>query len=101
MSRARTLVDQADKANAQRYAAADVQRAHDELSAAERDFGAQKYDEAKANAESASADADLATARASAGEARRAAGEVARGNQTLQQETERQPDARSATPAPQ
>ena len=47
MERARTLVGEADKVNAQRYAAADVQRAHEELNNAERNYGAKKYDEAK------------------------------------------------------
>ena len=78
-----------DKAGAQRYAAADLQRAHDELSNAERSNGEKKYDEARRYAESAEADADVATARASAGEAQRAAHEVGQGNETLRQETDR------------
>jgi hypothetical protein len=101
MERARTLVGQADKVNAQRYAPADVQRAHEELNSAERNYGAKKYDEARADAESAAADAELATARASAGEAQHAATEVARGNNTLRQETQRDADATATQPAPQ
>lgn len=89
LTRARTVVEQADKAGAQRYAAADLQRAHDELSNAERSNGEKKYDEARRYAESAEADADVATARASAGEAQRAAHEVGQGNETLRQETDR------------
>ena len=80
MTQARTLVEQADKANAQRYAAADVQRAHDALNSAERNFGERKYNAARADAESAAVDADVATARAEAAEAQHAATEVTRGN---------------------
>jgi Domain of unknown function (DUF4398) len=101
MAQARTLVDQADKANAQRYAPADVQRAHDELNSAERDYGAKKYNEARADAESAAADADLATARASAGSAQHAATEVTHGNETLRQETQRDASGAEAQPPPQ
>jgi hypothetical protein len=101
LSRARTLVDQADKANAQLYAAADVQRAHDELNSAERNYGAKKYNEARADAESAAVDADVATARASAAAAQRAAAEVTQGNNTLRQETQRDASAAAAQPPPQ
>ena len=89
LTRARTLIDQADKAGAQRYAAADLQRAHDELASAELANGAGKADSARRYAESAAADADLAAARAAAGEAQHAAQEVGQGNETLRQEAER------------
>jgi hypothetical protein len=101
MARAHTLVEQADKANGQRYAAADLQRAHDELSSAEREYGAQKYDEARTDAESAAADADLASARAAAGEAQHAEAEVARGNNSLRQEAAHGPATDTVTPPPQ
>src|ERR1700744_6508609 len=51
LTRAQTVIDQADKAGVQRYAAADLQRAHDELSNAERANGEGKYDEARRCAE--------------------------------------------------
>jgi hypothetical protein len=86
MTRARTLIEQADRAGAQRYAAADLQRAHDELSNADKATADKKYDDARRYAESAAADADVATARASAGEAEKAAHEVKQGNETLRQE---------------
>jgi hypothetical protein len=89
VTRARTVIEEADKAGAQRYAAADLQRAHDELSNAEKANGEGKYDEARRYAESAEVDADVATARATAGEAQRAAQEVAQGNETLRQESAR------------
>ena len=50
MARAEALVGQADKSNAQRYAAADLQRAHDELATAQREYDAHKFNEARAEA---------------------------------------------------
>jgi hypothetical protein len=99
VTRARTVIEQADKAGAQRYAAADLQRAHDELSDAEKANADGKYSEARRYAESAEVDADVATARASDGEAERAATEVAQGNETLRQESGR--SAPTTTPNPQ
>jgi hypothetical protein len=98
LTRARAVVDQADKGGAQRYAAADLQRAHDELSNAEKANGERKFDEARRYAQSAEADADVATARASEADAQRAAHEVAQGNETLRQESGR---GTAAAPAPQ
>jgi hypothetical protein len=89
VTRARTMIEAADKAGAQRYAAADLQRAHDELSDAEKANAAGRYDEARRDAESAAVDADLATARAADGDAEHAAHEVAVGNETLRQESNR------------
>jgi hypothetical protein len=87
--KARTLVAQADKADAQRFAPADLQRAHDELASAEQAVNSHKYDDARRLAEDAQVDADLASARASSGEAQRAAREVDRGIDSLRQESER------------
>src|SRR5690348_6242727 len=64
LTRARTLVDQAEKAQAGRYATADLQRAHEELGAADAANQHGKYDTARREAESAAVDADVATARA-------------------------------------
>jgi Domain of unknown function (DUF4398) len=89
MTRARTLIEQADRSGAQRYAAADLQRAHDELNNADKANAEKKYDDARRYAESAAVDADVATARAAAGEAQHAAQEVGRGNETLRQESQR------------
>ena len=89
VTRASTLIEQADRAGAQRYAAADLQRAHDELNNANKANAEKKYDEARRYAESAAADADVATARAAAGEAQHAAQEVAQSNETLRQESAR------------
>jgi hypothetical protein len=117
LTKARTLVQTAEKAQAQRYAAPDLQRARDELSSAELASTKGDYDVARSYAESAAADADVANARASAGEALRAAHEAEQANQALQRETERAtqggaasgpspselrsyPPATPATPAP-
>ena len=90
LTKAHTVVEQADKGgNAQRYAAADLQRAHDELSDADRADGQRKYSEARYFAQRAEVDADVAVARGNAGEQQKAAADVAQGNSTLQQETQR------------
>jgi len=90
LTRARAVIEQADKSGtAQRYAAADLQRAHDELNDADKANSAGRYDEARRYAESAEADADVATARANAGEAQRAATEVRRSIDSLQSESQR------------
>jgi hypothetical protein len=89
MTRARTLIEQADRSGAQRYAAADLQRAHDELSNADKATSEKKYDDARRYAETAAADADVASARASAGDAQRSAHEVVQSSETLRQESAR------------
>ena len=89
MTRARTLIEQADRSGAQRYAAADLQKAHDELSNADRANADKKYDDARRYSESAAVDADVAIARAGAGDAQHAAQEVAQSNETLRQESSR------------
>jgi hypothetical protein len=100
LTRARTLVQQADKAQSQRYAAADLQRAHDELTQAESASSQGHYLSARDLAESAAVDADVAQARESAGEATHAAQEVHRSNATLAHEAERADQASSAAMAP-
>jgi hypothetical protein len=96
LTRAKTLVDQADKAQGQRYAAADLQRAHDELSQAENADAQKHYNQARSLAESAAVDADLAVARSDAGDAQRAAREAQQSNATLEQESQRAADAANA-----
>ncbi len=98
LTRARTVVEEADRTDAQRYAAADLQRAHDELANADRANSEKKYDEARRAAESAEVDADVAMARSSAGEAQQAAHEVLQSNETLRQEADR--GATNANPNP-
>jgi hypothetical protein len=90
LTRAHTLIEAADRGgNAQRYAAADLQRAHDELDNATRADGAGKYNEARDFAESASVDANLAAAIGASADAKHSASEVAQGNATLRSESSR------------
>ena len=90
LTKAHVLVEQADKSGtAQRYAAADLQRAHDELSDADRLSAQKKYDEARAQAQRAEVDADLSLARGNSSEQQKAAKDIAQANDALRQEAER------------
>jgi Domain of unknown function (DUF4398) len=90
LTKAHTWVEQANKGgNAQRYAAADLQRAHDELADADCLSGQRKFDESRAYAQRAEVDADVAVARGNAMEQQKAAADVAQANTTLQQEIQR------------
>ena len=90
LTKAHVLVEQADKSGTvQRYAAADLQRAHDELSDAERLSAQSKFNEARAQAQRAEVDADLAVARGNSGEQQKAAEDVAKANDALKQEIQR------------
>jgi thiamine kinase-like enzyme len=90
--RASTLVSEAEKNQAQRYAAADLQHARDELSEAQTADSDSKYDQARSLAEKAAADADLASARAASGKARQSADEVHRNLDTLRQQLQQSPE---------
>ncbi len=101
LTKAHTVVEEADKGNAQRYAAADLQRAHDELGEAERADAQKRYKEARYMAERAEVDADVAVAHANSAEAQKAAQDVRQSNQTLQEEAERKTqEGTSTTPPP-
>jgi len=90
LTKARSVVEQADKGgNAQRYAAADLQRAHDELNSADQAVAKKENKEARALAQRAQVDADLANARGNSGEAQKSAQEVAQGTDTLRLESQR------------
>ena len=99
LTRANTVIQQADKTSAQRYAAADLQHAHDELNEAQRLVNEGKNDEARRVAQQAEVDADVAMARGNSGEAQRAAQEVNQGVNTLQEQTQDQ--ERQQTQQPQ
>lgn len=99
LTKAHVIVEQADKSGtAQRYAAADLQRAHDELSDAERLTAQQKYNDARAQAQRAAVDADLALARGNSAEQQKAAEDVVKANDTLKQEIERKEADAAAHP---
>ncbi len=97
ITRARAVVEQADKGGAQRYAAADLQRAHDELADADKANSAKRYDDARRYAEAAEVDADVANARSNAGEAERAAHELRQSTDSLQSESQRNSDNAGVT----
>lgn len=97
--RARTLVSQAQKDDAQRYAAADLQRARDELSGAQSAAAAHNYASARRLADRASVDADLASARTSSVKAQQSADQVRHGLDTLRQQLQESP-APSQSPGP-
>ncbi len=91
--RASTLVNQAEKDQAQRYAAADLQRARDELSNARTAESDHKYDSARRLADRAAADADLASARAASGKAQQSSEQVRHSLDTLKQQLQQGPNS--------
>ena len=95
VTRAQTLIEQAEKSGAQEYAAADLDKARDELRAA--NDAAEKGKEAIANqyAAQAAVDAELASARASAAQARKAEEEVNESTNTLRGEAAHKSEAES------
>ena len=96
LTKAHTLVAQADiSGDAQRYAAADLQRAHDELSDADRLSGQEHYREAREQAQRAAVDADLSLARGSSAQQQKAAADIAKANSALRQQTQRESAAGS------
>jgi hypothetical protein len=101
MTRARTLIEQAEQNGAQRYAAADLQEARDKLQ--QSDQAATKGDTRDAQwlATEASADAQLASARASNGKAQDAAHQVDQDLATLRNQTLQPAAPPPAAPPPQ
>ena len=89
ITRARTLVEQAEKAGAQQYAAVELDQARNKLRLATAANEDRKYDEARARANEAAADAELALARTNSGEAKKAADQVQQSTETLRQEAQR------------
>lgn len=89
--RASTLVSQAKRDQAQRYAPADLQRARDELNGAQSAESDQKYGSALRLADRAAADANLASARAASGKARESAEQVRDSIDTLRQQLQQSP----------
>ena len=103
ITRARTLIEQAEQAGAQRYAAVELDQARNKLRLADAAAQDGKQVEAKARANEAAADAQLAIARAHSGEAAKNAEEVRNSTDTLRSETERSrivPRAPDTVPAP-
>ena len=89
MARAQTLISQAESSGAQRFAAADIDRARSKLAEAEAAIRNKDFDVARMRADEAAADAELAAARARSGDAQRAAEEMRRSVETLREEAQR------------
>jgi glycerol-3-phosphate dehydrogenase len=100
ITRAQTLIEQAEKAGARQYAADQLDSARSNLrlaTAAQRDG---KDVEARNRANEAAADAELAQSRAQSGLAQKSADEVQRSTEVLQRETERTQGLPPALPSP-
>jgi hypothetical protein len=99
LTRAHTLIDQAEQSGAQQYAPADLKSARDKTGAAEA--AADKRDTVAAQrlATEAALDAQLATARAEDAKAQRSARELNDSLDTLRSESARKAGA-AAPPAP-
>jgi hypothetical protein len=89
ITRARTLIEQAEKSGAQQYAASDLDQARNKLRLANAAVEAGKNDEARARANEAASSAELAQARATSGQAKKAADEIQNGTDTLEREANR------------
>jgi hypothetical protein len=89
MSRAQTLIEQAEKAGAQQYAAVQLQQARAKLEQAQAADREGRHDEAEQRATEAAADAELAMALTNSGEAQHAAAEVQQSVETLREEAQR------------
>jgi lipopolysaccharide export LptBFGC system permease protein LptF len=102
ITRARTLIEQAEKAGAQQYAAVEIDQARNKLRLADAANNDGKNEEARARANEAAADAELAMARTNSGEAKKSADEVQESTETLRHEAERNeanaPQPQTTTP---
>jgi hypothetical protein len=93
ISRARTLIEQAEKSGGQQYAASQLQSARAKLQLADNVRDTHKGSKkergvtARQQAEEAAADAELAVALAARGQAEKAADEVAAGTSALRRES--------------
>jgi hypothetical protein len=89
MSRARTLIEQAEKAGAQQYAAAELDEARDRLQLATDAVDEGENSVARARAVEAATGAELASALAARGEAEESAQKLAAGLEALRREASR------------
>jgi hypothetical protein len=100
VTRARTLIEQAEKAGALQYAPVELGEARDKLRLADAALEDGREEEARARANEAAAGAELAQAKAASGRADKAAEEVSRSTETLQREAGRSQPAQPTTPPP-
>ncbi len=88
MTRASTLIEQAEKQNSREFAAAELEQARAKLGAAQRAADDGREAEANRLAMQAALDAEYAAAKAASNEAVKAAEELDRSIQTLRQEAQ-------------
>jgi hypothetical protein len=86
LARARSLIQQADAANAQRFAADELTQARDKLQQAEKADADEENDVARRRSNEAAADAELASALARSRQIEQAANEQAQGIEALRDE---------------
>jgi len=98
LTRARTLIEQAEKTGAQQHAAAQLERARSKLNAAEAAASDRKLESARQLAAEAALDAEYASALAAAAESRNAAEELEKSVEALRQEAARSPDGSVRNP---
>jgi len=91
LARASTLIEQAEKTGAARFAAADLEQARGKLSRAETAADDGDQETALRLAKEAAVDAELAQARSAAAEAKNSEEELKRSLQSLREEAERKP----------
>jgi hypothetical protein len=95
LTRAKTLIDQAEKTGAPRFAAAELERARNKVAAAESAASNGEQETARSLATEAALDAEYAAALASAGEAKQAEEEIQKSVESLRDEAARRPDGSS------
>ncbi len=92
LTRARTLIEQAEKTGGQQHAAGELERARSKLNAAEAAASDGKLESARQLAAEAALDAEYASALAAAADSRNAAEELEKSVEALRQEAARNPD---------
>jgi hypothetical protein len=92
LTRAKTLIEQAEKTGAPRFAAAELERARGKVAVAETAAARGDQETARRLAAEAALDAEYAAALAAAGEAKLAADEVQKSVESLREEAARMPD---------
>jgi hypothetical protein len=92
VTRAQTLIQQAEQNGAQRFAAADLDHARDALRRSQVAMDAGNEDVANRLSAEAAVDAELALARSAAGQAAKSAAEVSASIETLRTESQRDVD---------
>lgn len=100
MTRARTLIEQAEQQGAQQFAGAELERAREKLRRAEADVDQGNTEEAERMSMQAAVDAEYAAVKASSAEAQKAADELDQSLETLRQESTRTPAPLPATTNP-